>query len=256
MTRATSASGQRLPDSRGLWTPCNGIHPRLGRRLSAGRNANGQQVAAPWTAVALCPTGQPRRWLQSMADMSNAHAPEAAGANVGLAFSLWGVVKEVEETARAQDRALFRRRFADANGLVEQFKSMISDASRPMSACTIDAEGLTTASDQGRPTNGCRGGSAMDTYVRTAEHETAAGNMQEFRPTFDRTIDNLPGPNAQNVMMELAEDDRWFLIANTNDFPPPIAEAPVKFSTYYRVSSAKNELLDGRFRAIGEGEAQ
>jgi VWFA-related protein len=186
--------------------------------------------------------------VQSMADMSEMLTREDLGRM--SVFSLWGVLKELKKLPGRKTVLYFAEGLQMPNGLLEQFKSMISDANRAnVSVYAIDARGLMTASDQGLANRQLRAAAQWSTYVRTTEHETAAGNMQEFR-TFDRAMDSLRA-NGQNVMMELAEMTGGFLIANTNDFRKPLQKLSEEFNTYYEVSyRPTNELLDGRFRTI------
>jgi VWFA-related protein len=245
VTRATSGERSNFDsDSQGLSSMLESTRGSEGASAGASATASGGG-AVDGSALS---NEAAAAMVQSMADMSEMLTREDLGRM--SVFSLWGVLKELKKLPGRKTVLYFAEGLQMPNGLVEQFKSMISDANRAnVSVYAIDARGLTTASDQGQANKQLRAAAQWSTYVRTTDHETAAGNMQEFR-TFDRAIDSLRA-HAQNVMMELAEMTGGFLIANTNDFRRPLQKLSEEFNTYYEVSyRPKNELLDGRFRAI------
>lgn len=166
-------------------------------------------------------------------------------------FSLWAIIKELQKLPDRKTVLYFAEGLQMPNGLVEQFKSMLSEANRAnVTVYAIDARGLTTVSDQGLANAKLAEAAQWSRYARSTQQETAAGNKQEFR-TFDRAVDSLRA-NAQNEMLELAEATGGFLIANTNDLRPNLQRLSEDFNTYYEITyRPKNQLYDGRFRAIG-----
>lgn len=165
-------------------------------------------------------------------------------------FSLWAIVKELRKLPGRKTVLYFAEGLQMPNSLVEQFKSMISEANRAnVTVYAIDARGLMTTSDQGAANAKLSEAALWSRYARTTQNETASGNKQEFR-TFDRAVDSLRA-NQQYEMQELAEATGGFLIANTNDLRPNLEKLSEEFNTYYEISyHPKNQLYDGRFRAI------
>jgi VWFA-related protein len=165
-------------------------------------------------------------------------------------FSLWAIVKELRKLPGRKTVLYFAEGLQMPNSLVEQFKSMISEANRAnVTVYAIDARGLMTTSDQGAANAKLSEAAQWSRYARTTQNETASGNKQEFR-TFDRAVDSLRA-NQQYEMQELAEATGGFLIANTNDLRPNLEKLSEEFNTYYEISyHPRNQLYDGRFRAI------
>ena len=165
-------------------------------------------------------------------------------------FSLWAIVKELRKLPGRKTVLYFAEGLQMPNGLVEQYKSMISEANLAnVTVYAIDARGLTVASDQAAATQLLAQAAQWSRYARNTETESAAGNRQEFR-TFDRATDSVRA-NAQQAMLELAESTGGFLIANTNDLRPSLEKLSEEFNTYYELTySPKNQLYDGRFREI------
>lgn len=188
------------------------------------------------------------RMVQEMADLSEMVDREDLGRM--SVFSLWGIVKELKKYPGRKSVLYFTEGLQMPTGLVEQYKSMLSDANLAnVSIYPVDARGLTTASDQTAANAKLAAAAQWSRYVTTTEHESFENNKQEFR-SFDRALDSLRA-NAQYALVELAESTGGFLLANTNDFRGAMDRLSEEFRTYYEITyRPKNQLADGKFRAI------
>jgi VWFA-related protein len=188
------------------------------------------------------------RMVKEMADMSEMLVREDLGRM--SVFSLWGIIKELQKLPGRKTAIYFAEGLQMPNGLVEQFKAMVSDANKGnVAVYAVDARGLTTTSDMAPANQKLNEAAQWSRYVRTTEHESFEANKQEFR-TFDRALDSIRA-NQQNMMHELAESTGGFLIANTNDLRPQMRRLSEEFNTYYEIAyRPQNQLADGRFRAI------
>jgi len=191
---------------------------------------------------------QAGRMAKEMLDFSEVISREDLGRM--SVFSLWAIVKELKKLPGRKTALYFAEGLQMPNGLLEQFKSMISEANLAnVTVYAIDARGLTVASDQSAANARLAEAATWSRYARGTQTESAEGNKQEFR-TFDRATDSLRA-NQQQVMLELAESTGGFLIANTNDIRPNLQRLSDEFNTYYEiVYHPKNQLYDGRFRGI------
>ncbi|MGC4052968.1 MAG: VWA domain-containing protein [Paludibaculum sp.] len=215
---------------------------------SAGNNAGSTAPSQGTVDGAAMSSAQAAQMAKEMLDFSEVLEREDLGRM--SVFSLWAIVKELSKLPGRKTVLYFAEGLQMPNSLVEQFKSMISEANRAnVTVYAIDARGLTIASDQGAANAKLAEAAQWSRYARNTQNETAAGNKQEFR-TFDRAVDSLRA-NQQYEMQELAEATGGFLIANTNDLRPNLEKLSEEFNTYYEISyHPKNQLYDGRFRAI------
>lgn len=188
------------------------------------------------------------RMAKEMADMAEMISREDLGRM--SVFSLWAIVKELKKLPGRKMALYFAEGLQMPNGLVEQFKALVSDANLAnVSVYAVDARGLMVNSDMAQANQRLNEAAQWSRYVRSTEQESFEANKQEFR-TFDRALDSIRA-NQQNAMHELAESTGGFLIANTNDFRPNLQRLSEEFNTYYEISYRPlNQLADGRFRAI------
>ncbi len=165
-------------------------------------------------------------------------------------FSLWAVIKELASLPGRKSVLYFSEQLEMPNGLVQQFKSMISAANRAnVSVYAIDARGLQSGSDLDR--NRAMLGNAAAVSGRFTRGTATAGEdgREEFR-TFDKAMDSIRA-STQNALAELAESTGGFLISNTNDFRKPLAKLSEDFNTYYEIAyRPADQSYDGRFRQI------
>ncbi|MCX6593675.1 MAG: VWA domain-containing protein [Acidobacteria bacterium] len=165
-------------------------------------------------------------------------------------FSLWAVIKELASLPGRKSVLYFSEQLEMPNGLVQQFKSMISAATRAnVSVYAIDARGLQSGSDLDR--NRAMLGNAAAMSGRFTRGTATAGEdgREEFR-TFDKAMDSIRA-STQNALAELAESTGGFLISNTNDFRKPLAKLSEDFNTYYEIAyRPADQSYDGRFRQI------
>lgn len=217
---------------------------------SAAVSASAQGGTGPGGAVdgAALSNEQAGRMAKEMLDFSEMISREDLGRM--SVFSLWAIIKELKKLPGRKTALYFAEGVQMPNGLVEHFKSMISEANLAnVSVYAVDARGLTTTGDQSQANARLSEAARWSQYARSTQTESAEGNKQEFR-TFDRAVDSLRA-NQQNVMMELAESTGGLLVANTNDLRPNLQRLSEEFNTYYEITyHPKNQVYDGRFRAI------
>lgn len=196
----------------------------------------------------LLPSEQAARMVKEMSDLAEQVNREDVG-RMSI-FSLWGVVKGLKQMPGRKAALYFAEGLQMPNGLIGQFRALVSDANRAnVSIYALDARGLTTASDQTAANLRLAEAAQWSRYVTTTEREDFNANKQEFR-TFDRAIDSIY-LNPQNTMRELAESTGGFLIGGTNDLRPGLQRLSEEFNTYYEITyRPMNQLLDGSFRAI------
>ncbi|WP_321476423.1 VWA domain-containing protein [uncultured Paludibaculum sp.] len=223
----------------------------MSRTANAAGNADGAESPTPSQGTvdgAAMSAAQAGQMAKEMLDFSEVLEREDLGRM--SVFSLWAIVKELRKLPGRKTVLYFAEGLQMPNSMVEQFKSMLSEANRAnVTVYAIDARGLTTVSDQGAANAKLSEAAQWSRYARNTQNETAAGNKQEFR-TFDRAADSLRA-NQQNEMLELAESTGGFLIANTNDLRPNLEKLSEEFNTYYEITyHPKNQVYDGRFRAI------